>query len=158
MRGRGGSGSATRTTPRRSPPTLTLTTGAVATSGAYERGEHILDPYTGEPPRGVLSASPSSGRDLAAADAYATAAFAMGEAGPRWTAGLRGYEAMTVLSGDRVLTTPGLRRAHGSVTDGGGPSRSSIGSLSSPRKSPWASCWRHAKKCRRPPCSSTRPA
>ena len=87
--------------------TLALTTGAVATSAAYERGEHILDPHTGEPPRGVLSVT-VVGPDLAAADAYATAAFAMGEAGPRWTAGLRGYEAMTVLAGDRVLTTPGF--------------------------------------------------
>ena len=32
----------------------------------------------------------------------------MGEAGPRWTARLRGYEAMTILAGDRVLTTPGF--------------------------------------------------
>ena len=28
---------------------------AVATSGAYERGAHIVDPRTGEPPAGVLS-------------------------------------------------------------------------------------------------------
>jgi thiamine biosynthesis lipoprotein len=28
---------------------------AVATSGAYERGEHILVPATGRPPHGVLS-------------------------------------------------------------------------------------------------------
>jgi FAD:protein FMN transferase len=45
------------------------------------------------------------GRDLATADAYATAAFAMGELGPAWTAGLRGCGAMTILAGDRVLTT-----------------------------------------------------
>ena len=40
-----------------------------------------------------------TGPDLATADAYATAAFAMGAAGPAWTAGLDGYEAMTVLDG-----------------------------------------------------------
>ena len=28
---------------------------AIATSGEYERGAHVLDPHTGEPPTGVLS-------------------------------------------------------------------------------------------------------
>jgi thiamine biosynthesis lipoprotein len=46
-----------------------------------------------------------TGPDLATADAYATAAFAMGEAGPRWTARLPGYEAMTILADETVLYT-----------------------------------------------------
>lgn len=78
--------------------------GAVATSATYERGEHILDPRTGRPPAGVLSVT-VTGPDLAVADAYATAAFAMGADGPAWTAGLDGYAAMTVLDGGRVLCT-----------------------------------------------------
>jgi FAD:protein FMN transferase len=82
---------------------------AVATSGTYERGEHIVDPYTGGPPAGVLSVT-VVGPDLATADACATAAFAMGEDGPAWTARLRGYEAMTILATDEVLTTPGFLR------------------------------------------------
>ena len=82
---------------------------AVATSGAYERGEHIVDPHTRRPPAGVLSVT-VVGPDLATADAYATAAFAMGEGGPEWTARLRGYEAMTILAGDEVLATPGFLR------------------------------------------------
>jgi thiamine biosynthesis lipoprotein len=49
------------------------------------------------------------GRRLATVDAYATAAFAMGERGPAWTAGLRGCGAMTVLTDDRVLTTRRFR-------------------------------------------------
>jgi thiamine biosynthesis lipoprotein len=77
---------------------------AVATSGAYERGQHVLDPHTGRPPSGVLSVT-VTGPDLATADAYATAAFAMGEAGPRWTARLPGYEAMTILADETVLFT-----------------------------------------------------
>jgi thiamine biosynthesis lipoprotein len=91
---------------------------AVATSGAYERGRHIVDPHTGAPPAGVLSVT-VIGPDLATADAYATAAFAMGEAGPAWTARLRGYDAMTVLTGDAVLATPGfVRRCAGrSIAD-----------------------------------------
>ena len=80
---------------------------AVATSGAYERGAHILDPHTGRPPSGVMSVT-VAGPDLATADAYATAAFAMGRRGPAWTATLDGYEAMTILAPGRVLTTPGF--------------------------------------------------
>lgn len=78
---------------------------AIATSGEYERGEHILDPHTGQAPRGVLSVT-VVGPDLATADAYATAAFAMGEDGPRWTARLAPYEAMTILADETVLSTP----------------------------------------------------
>ncbi len=80
---------------------------AIATSGAYARGEHVLDPHTGRPPAGVLSVT-IVGPDLATADAYATAAFAMGEAGPEWTASLGLYEAMTILAGGRALLTPGF--------------------------------------------------
>ena len=80
---------------------------AVATSGAYERGDHIVDPFTGHPPEGVLSVT-VAGRDLGTADALATAAFAMGRDGPAWTAGLLGYEAMTILADGRVLATSGF--------------------------------------------------
>jgi len=79
----------------------------VATSGAYARGEHVVDPHTGRPPTGVLSVT-IVGPELATADAYATAAFAMGEAGPEWTASLGLYEAMTILADGRVLLTPGF--------------------------------------------------
>jgi thiamine biosynthesis lipoprotein len=78
---------------------------AVATSGAYARGDHVLDPHTRRPPVGVLSVT-IVGPELATADAYATAAFAMGEAGVHWTARLRGYEALTILADERVLSTP----------------------------------------------------
>jgi thiamine biosynthesis lipoprotein len=76
----------------------------VATSGAYERGEHIVDPHTGRPPSGLLSVT-VVGVDLGSADAYATAAFAMGADGPAWTARLFGYEAMTITADERVLYT-----------------------------------------------------
>lgn len=84
---------------------------AVATSGAYERGDHVLDPYTGTAPQGILSVT-VTGPDLGTADAYATAVFAMG---PRraidWTARLRGYEVLTILADGRVLLTPGFPAA-----------------------------------------------
>jgi thiamine biosynthesis lipoprotein len=78
---------------------------AVATSGAYARGDHIVDPYSGRAPVGVLSVT-VVGPELATADAYATAAYAMGpDFGPPWTARLRGYEAMTILENGTVLST-----------------------------------------------------
>jgi thiamine biosynthesis lipoprotein len=85
--------------------------GAVATSGAYARGDHVVDPHTGRAPEDVLSVT-VTGPNLATADAYATAAFAMGPAGPAWTARLRGgYEALTILADGRVLSTAGFPRA-----------------------------------------------
>jgi thiamine biosynthesis lipoprotein len=80
---------------------------AIATSGMYARGEHVLNPFTGLPPVGVLSVT-IVGPELTTADAYATAAFAMGEAGPEWTASLGLYEAMTILADGRVLLTQGF--------------------------------------------------
>ena len=79
---------------------------AVATSAAYERGEHIRDPHSGDAPAGILSVT-VTGSELGTADAYATAAFAMGgHRAPNWTARLRGYEALTILADGRVLATP----------------------------------------------------
>lgn len=48
--------------------------------------------------------------DLPTADAYATAAFAMGlERGPHWTARLpRGFEALTILADETLLATGGF--------------------------------------------------
>jgi thiamine biosynthesis lipoprotein len=78
---------------------------AVATSGLYERGDHIVNPVSGRAPEGVLSVT-VVGPDLGAADAYATAAFAMGADGPEWTLWMDGYQAMTILEDETVLTTP----------------------------------------------------
>src|SRR4051812_12066265 len=67
---------------------------AIATSGAYLRGQHVIDPHTGRPPEGILSVT-VTGLELATADAYATAAFAMGaRVAPHWLARLRGYESL----------------------------------------------------------------
>ena len=89
---------------------IATTNLAVATSAAYARGDHVVNPHSGRPPQGVLSVT-ITGPVLAVADAYATAAFAMGEAGPSWTARLRGYEALTIMSDGRVLSTSGFPRA-----------------------------------------------
>jgi FAD:protein FMN transferase len=71
----------------------------------------VLDPHTGRAPDGILSVT-ITGPDLATADAYATAAFAVGAGAPEWTALLpRGYEAMTILADDTVLLTRSFPRA-----------------------------------------------
>ena len=86
---------------------IAVTDLAAATSGAYERGGHVLDPRTGESPSDAVSVT-VVGPDLGLADAYSTAAFALGADGPRWTLGLDGYEAMTILADEQVLCTPGF--------------------------------------------------
>ena len=81
----GASGSSTRTSATGRGRGRGRATSPIATSGAYARGEHVVDPHTGGRPTGVLSVT-ITGPDLATADAYATAAFAMGAHGPHWTA------------------------------------------------------------------------
>jgi thiamine biosynthesis lipoprotein len=88
---------------------LSLTAGGVATSGAYERGDHIVDPHSRRVPSELLSVT-IVGPDLATADAYATAAYAMGPGAAEWCARLSGHEAILIRSDDTVLTTPGLDR------------------------------------------------
>lgn len=93
---------------------LNLRDGAVATSGAYERGEHISDPFTGKAPAGVLSVT-VVGPSLTFADAYATAAFAMGPTRLAWLAALPGYEGCSINadpdgSNARLAWTPGFDR------------------------------------------------
>jgi thiamine biosynthesis lipoprotein len=83
---------------------LVLADGAVATSGVYERGEHIVDPRTGRPPRGLVSVS-VVGPSLTYADAYATTAFAMGIDGLAWVALNPGYGAYGITDDGRVLLT-----------------------------------------------------
>ena len=83
---------------------------AVATSGTAERGPHILDPHTGQPASGLASLT-IVGPSLALADAYATAAFAMGPARARdWTASLDGYTAFAITAAGDTWHTPGFAR------------------------------------------------
>jgi FAD:protein FMN transferase len=82
--------------------------GGVATSGLYERGGHIVDPRGGAVPPALLSMT-VVGPSLTYADAYSTAAFAMGPGGVRWVATrLPGYEAYAITAERRAVWTPGL--------------------------------------------------
>ncbi|MGE5133618.1 MAG: FAD:protein FMN transferase [Gemmatimonadota bacterium] len=78
-------------------------TGAIATSGTYERGRHLIDPRTGRPAAGAASAS-VTGPDLGLADALATALAVTGETGPLPA----GYEALIIGFDGRWRWTPGF--------------------------------------------------
>jgi thiamine biosynthesis lipoprotein len=80
---------------------------AVATSGTTERGHHIVDPHAGEAADELLTVT-VAGPNLARADAYATAAFAMGVSGLRWIDALPGYCAAGITHDARLVTTRGL--------------------------------------------------
>lgn len=86
---------------------LAMGDGAVATSGLYERGEHIVDPRTGAAPSGLLSMT-VIGPDLAWADAYATAAFVMGLDGLAWVHAHPGYGALAITASSSVVWTPSV--------------------------------------------------
>jgi len=83
---------------------------AVATSGTYERGPHVVDPRRGRAATGLSSVT-VTGTDLGRADAYATAAVAMGEAGLDWLAGLDGYESAAVTDDGRCFRSGCLPEA-----------------------------------------------
>jgi thiamine biosynthesis lipoprotein len=80
---------------------------AVATSGLYERGLHVINPRTGQP-ADLLSSVTIVGRDLGDADAYATAVVAMGEAGLDWLARLSDFEGAAIKSDGTLYTSAGL--------------------------------------------------
>ncbi|WAL64785.1 FAD:protein FMN transferase [Amycolatopsis cynarae] len=88
---------------------FTVRDQAVATSGTYERGEHILDGRTGEPVRDLLSLTVIAG-DLTTADAVSTAAFAMGAEGVAWADAQPGCLVFAVDAGRRVRRSAGLTR------------------------------------------------
>jgi FAD:protein FMN transferase len=80
---------------------------AVATSGVAERGAHIIDPHTGRAAAGLASITVAGPR-LTLADAYATAAFAMGAAARDWVESLDGYEAFAITPTGATWQTGGF--------------------------------------------------
>jgi thiamine biosynthesis lipoprotein len=81
--------------------------GAVATSGTYERGAHIIDPATGEPATDVLSAT-VAGPDLSLADAFATALVASGGRALGHIVRLPGYSALVMAADFSMRATSGF--------------------------------------------------
>ncbi len=81
--------------------------GAVATSGTSERGSHIRTVDAGYDLLSFTVLGPS----LSWADAFATAAFAMGHAGLEWVAQFEGYEGIAIDLDGVVTTTDGFAEA-----------------------------------------------
>jgi thiamine biosynthesis lipoprotein len=87
----------------------------VATSGRYERGDHIIDPRTGEPATGLMSVTVVA-EDLALADGCATAALVLGEEGPAWLAE-RALASVAISDDGTTVVTDALRRYRDTVRD-----------------------------------------
>jgi FAD:protein FMN transferase len=95
--------------PNRTGAVLTAVTGtdmAVATSGTAGRGRHINDPHTQSATSSTTASVTVVGPDLIRADAYATAAFAMGERAYDWLASLTDYSAVVVAADGTIWRTP----------------------------------------------------
>jgi thiamine biosynthesis lipoprotein len=88
---------------------VAVAAGGIATSGRAERGDHVLDPRTGRPARGLASVT-VVGPDLALADGYATAALAMGDDGMAWLAERPDVDGLGITDDGRVLWTVGFDR------------------------------------------------
>ncbi|MHB8572643.1 MAG: FAD:protein FMN transferase [Candidatus Dormibacteria bacterium] len=87
---------------------LHLRDQAVATSGDYERGAHILDPVTGHVADRLASVT-VVGSELGQADACATAAFVMGRSGVAWVETIAGCSAAAATRDGRMVYTDTFR-------------------------------------------------
>jgi thiamine biosynthesis lipoprotein len=81
--------------------------GAVATSGSYERGPHLIDPRSGAPTARAASAT-VTGPDLGLADALATALAVAGPDGLAFVEAIGGYAGLTIGFDGNRLSTPGF--------------------------------------------------
>jgi thiamine biosynthesis lipoprotein len=81
--------------------------GAIATSGTYERGEHLVDPRSGLPASRVASAS-VVGPDLGTADALATALTVAGEEGLSFIDSQEDYEGFVICADGAWRWTTGF--------------------------------------------------
>jgi FAD:protein FMN transferase len=80
--------------------------GAIATSGTYERGAHLYDPFRRRYRAAYLSAA-VTGPDLAVADAVATALCVAGREGLAFVEELAGYEALAIGADGELHRTSG---------------------------------------------------
>jgi len=84
----------------RSLPAVDLVDRAIATSGSYERGEHIWGPGNGVASVSVI------GPDLGTADAISTALYSSPDHG--WLERFPGYEAILITDDGEIRTSAGV--------------------------------------------------
>ena len=82
----------------------------VATSGSYERGNHIYDPHDPSRKLDEVVSITVIGPDALEADRFATAAFAMGRDGIRFIENISGLEAYSIDSSGTATMTSGFER------------------------------------------------
>lgn len=75
---------------------LSISNGAVATSGSYERGSHIINPKTKKPAGRFVSVT-VLGPEIITTDILATAVFASEEEKPEFLENFPGYEVVSVI-------------------------------------------------------------
>lgn len=109
---------------------------AVATSGTYERGPILVDPFSGRRSSRAASAT-VTGPSLAICDALATGLAVAGEEGMEWFASLEGYEALLILEQGGILVTDEFRLAAEPTSSARspGPSATAWSAVSGPRPS-----------------------
>lgn len=90
--------------------TLAVSDMAVATSGLYERGDHIVSSARSGDDLPDLVSMTLVGTDITLTDAYATAAFAMGVPGMEWAADLPGFDVFAVDSRNLTHHSAGIDR------------------------------------------------
>lgn len=80
---------------------------AIATSGTYERGAHIINPKTGKPTKKLLAIT-VIGKDIVTADVLATAAFACSDSWQTIINSFDGYEALAIDIAGSIAMTNGF--------------------------------------------------
>lgn len=81
---------------------------AIATSGSYERGQHIVNPKTGKPAGELVSLS-VFGPKIIKADILATAGFACGYSFIKLVEKHTSYEALAITKNSAMLATKGVQ-------------------------------------------------
>lgn len=88
---------------------VALRNKGIATSGTYERGKHIYNPYTREPVDDILSLT-VIGPNIYEADRFATAAFAMGKKGIQFIEKLKDFEGYMIDTRGIATFTSGFEK------------------------------------------------
>ena len=89
---------------------ITATTGGIATSGTYIRGQHVYNPHLPDSKIADIVSLTVIGPDIYNADRFATAAFAMGKKGIEFIEKMDGYEAYMVDNEHIATLTSGFGR------------------------------------------------
>ncbi len=89
---------------------LYLTNQGIATSGTYEKGQHIYNPHLPNQSIHDIVSLTVIGPNVYEADRYATAAFAMGRAGIQFIESLPGFEGYMIDSQGFATETSGFKK------------------------------------------------